>query len=148
MTHKNVWIVEEAPPKGVRLSIRMERKESEKPSEWICAIELDYPSLEKKQAFPITKDLFKRIEEGIEWIRELEWPDFRRSSAGDRPTSIQHRCEDKETGLVIMCELSEIMDKGKVRYKLGNGAGLDYVFEDLDALDRFTRKLRRAVSQV
>jgi hypothetical protein len=100
MTHTEVWIFKEAPPDGVSLSILIER--SEEPTAKRCVIVLEQPALKEKAAFPITKELFRHIQEGIGSLREIELPDFRRVDSERRPTVIQFRCADKKTGLVIM----------------------------------------------
>jgi hypothetical protein len=147
MTRKTVWLFKPLDQsQGVDLVIRLEQTKRPERSEGLCLIELGRQSRDKieKQQFPITKKALKAIQEGVWWLRELPLPN-RNKATGPFPV-IQHRCED-ESGLVLMREIpvSKGNDDMEIRYKIGDGAGLDYTFESFDALERFVRNLEGIV---
>jgi len=149
MIFKTVWLYEPlGASHGVNLIIRLAYAESAQRSERTCVIQLDRQGLNGKIErieFPITKNAFESIQEGVAWLKEAELPGRKNKSLGAGPT-IQHRCEG-ESGLVLMREIPAHQDPRfvTIQYKIGDGSGFDYVFESFDALDRFTKKLDAAV---
>jgi hypothetical protein len=143
MTHKTVWLYKLDPSEDVDLTIRLEQIESAEPPEMTCQIELNQPSV-GKAAFRITKKLFQRLKEGVEWLKESSLP------SDESVPAIQTRCEDEKSGLVLMREVPSFANRAemKIQYKIGNGAGVDYAFKDLDSLDGFVKNLERAVSRI
>src|SRR5262249_58757346 len=117
-----------------------------RPPTMVCFIEIDQPDA-KKAVFQIDKTLAKRIEESLASLIEIGSPPFPRKPSRDGPT-IQNRFEDETSGLVVMWEILPFRsnDDIKAHYKLGDGAGRDYVFESSGSLFEFVNLLKRLTS--
>jgi hypothetical protein len=141
MTRKTAWLYKLDPSEGIDLTIRLEQIGSSERPEMTCQIELSHPSV-GKSTFQITKKLFQRLKEGAEWLKESPLPN------NESVPSIQTRCEDEKSGLVLMREVPAFANRAeiKIQYKLGDGAGFDYAFQSLETLDSFLKQLERAVS--
>jgi hypothetical protein len=60
---------------------------------------------------------------------------------------LSNRFEDKESGVVVMWEISPLTSHAdrESRYKIGDGGNLNYAFESFDMLERFVQMLRGLV---
>jgi len=98
---------------------------------------------EEEKSFQITKELMQRIEESVALLKEVPFP---RRPAEDDPI-IQHRFEVQESGLVLMWEIPPFKRHNDIkhRYKIGDGAGLDYSFKSLEMLENFVKMLKRSM---